>query len=147
LKNLFYGNGHCKATGFALTAVGVENFGMTLCAKSGNFDILTMQPGFQELMSADCPKVKVILIHLKPGEASWKLMSPVAKFCTARPQRGSNSGDDVSGFTIKSGCHQLDCISQDVLDTATPAGMNYGGYSSSWIEKKYRLTIGNLDHH
>lgn len=34
-------DGHCKATGFSFTSVGVENLGMTLGTKPGNFDMLS----------------------------------------------------------------------------------------------------------
>jgi len=57
------------------------------------------------------------------------------------------TGDDFPGVTLKTGSHVVDCILQNVLDTAAPAGVNYGSYLVSWIIKGYCLTVPHFDHH
>ncbi len=75
--------GHGKATGFAFTAVRVENLRKTLCAKPSNFDVFPEQAGFQELMLADGPEIEVIFIYPKPRKAGGKIPLPVAELGAA----------------------------------------------------------------
>lgn len=64
---------------------------------------------------------------------------------TARPQRGANARNDISGIAMKYIPHCFYGVADDIVDAAAPTGMNICSHLPDRIIHQHRLAVRYLD--